>query len=108
TDHCLYRRLQAADDRDACRDPAAHRLQEGIRRGQRGSRGWGGVMTGRTRRSADRGTSTPGGSTSLGSASARPPSAEPTLNQLLAEPIVQQLMRRDQTDEATIRHLLQV
>ena len=64
-------------------------------------------MTGRTRRSADRGTSTPGGSASLGSASARPPSGEPTLDQLLAEPIVQQLMRRDRTDEATIRHLLQ-
>jgi DNA-binding MarR family transcriptional regulator len=31
---------------------------------------------------------------------------EPTLDQLLAEPIVRQLMRRDQTDEATIRHLL--
>jgi len=39
----------------------------------------------------------------LGSA----PSGEPTLDQLLAEPIVQQLMRRDRTDEATIRHLLQ-
>ena len=64
-------------------------------------------MTGRTRRSGDRGTSTPGGSESLGSASARTPSGEPTLDQLLAEPIVQQLMRRDQTDEASIRHLLQ-
>ncbi len=32
---------------------------------------------------------------------------EPTLDQLLAEPIVQQLMRRDRIDEATIRHLLQ-
>jgi MarR family transcriptional regulator, transcriptional regulator for hemolysin len=31
---------------------------------------------------------------------------EPTVDQLLAEPIVQQLMRRDQTDEPTIRHLL--
>jgi MarR family transcriptional regulator for hemolysin len=43
----------------------------------------------------------------LGSASARPPFDEPTLDQLLAEPIVQNLMRRDQTNEATIRHLLQ-
>jgi hypothetical protein len=34
-------------------------------------------------------------------------SDEPTLDQLLAEPIVQQLMRRDSVDEATIRHLLQ-
>ena len=33
-------------------------------------------------------------------------SAEPTLDQLLAEPIVQQLMRRDQTNEPTVRHLL--
>ena len=31
-DHRLHRRLQAADDRDARRDPAAHRLQAGIRR----------------------------------------------------------------------------
>jgi MarR family transcriptional regulator for hemolysin len=49
----------------------------------------------------------PGGCATQGSASARAPSGEPTLDQLLAEPIVQQLMRRDQTDEATIRHLLQ-
>jgi hypothetical protein len=34
-------------------------------------------------------------------------SNELTLDQLLAEPIVQQLMRRDRIDEATIRHLLQ-
>jgi hypothetical protein len=34
-------------------------------------------------------------------------SDEPTLDQLLAEPIVQQLMRRDSIDQATIRHLLQ-
>jgi DNA-binding MarR family transcriptional regulator len=42
-----------------------------------------------------------------GMAPARPPSDELTLDQLLAEPIVQQLMRRDGIDEATIRHLLQ-
>ncbi len=64
-------------------------------------------MTGRAQRGTDRDTSTPGGSATLGSASARPPSGEPTLDQLLAEPIVQQLMRRDHTDEATVRHLLQ-
>jgi MarR family transcriptional regulator, transcriptional regulator for hemolysin len=34
-------------------------------------------------------------------------SGEPTLDQLLAAPIVRQLMRRDSVDEATIRHLLQ-
>jgi hypothetical protein len=34
-------------------------------------------------------------------------SDEPTLDQLLAEPIVRQLMRRDRIDAATIRHLLQ-
>jgi DNA-binding MarR family transcriptional regulator len=34
-------------------------------------------------------------------------SDEPTLDQLLAEPIVRQLMSRDSIDEATIRHLLQ-
>jgi hypothetical protein len=31
---------------------------------------------------------------------------EPTLEELLAEPIVQQLMRRDRTDATTIRRLL--
>jgi MarR family transcriptional regulator for hemolysin len=40
-------------------------------------------------------------------ASFRPPSGEPTVDQLLAEPIVQQLMRRDRMDEATLRLLLQ-
>jgi hypothetical protein len=43
----------------------------------------------------------------LGVAPAGPLSDEPTLDQLLAEPIVQQLMRRDRIDAATIRHLLQ-
>jgi hypothetical protein len=42
-----------------------------------------------------------------GAAPARPPCNEPTLDQLLAEPIVQQLMRRDGIDEAAIRYLLQ-
>lgn len=31
---------------------------------------------------------------------------EPTLDQILAEPIVRQLMRRDGTDEGTIRRLM--
>jgi DNA-binding MarR family transcriptional regulator len=43
----------------------------------------------------------------LGTAPTRSPSDELTLDQLLAAPIVQQLMRRDSIDEATIRHLLQ-
>jgi hypothetical protein len=42
-----------------------------------------------------------------GVASACSSSDEPTLDQLLAEPIVQQLMRRDRIDAATIRQLLQ-
>jgi NAD(P)-dependent dehydrogenase (short-subunit alcohol dehydrogenase family) len=40
-------------------------------------------------------------------AGARLISNEPTLDQLLAEPIVRQLMRRDRIDEGTIRHLMQ-
>jgi MarR family transcriptional regulator, transcriptional regulator for hemolysin len=48
----------------------------------------------------------PDGGAALRAASARPPSDEPTLDQLLAEPIVQQLMRSDRTDEAAIRHLM--
>jgi hypothetical protein len=43
----------------------------------------------------------------LSVAPTRSASDEPTLDQLLAEPIVQQLMRRDRIDAATIRHLLQ-
>ena len=42
----------------------------------------------------------------LSAASARASSNEPTLDQLLSEPIVQQLMRRDKIDEGTIRHLV--
>jgi MarR family transcriptional regulator, transcriptional regulator for hemolysin len=64
-------------------------------------------MTGLAKRSADRDKSTQDGSVALGAAVALRRSDEPTLDQLLVEPIVQQLMRRDQTDEATIRHLLQ-
>jgi hypothetical protein len=47
------------------------------------------------------------GASGLGVPPAGPLSDEPTLDQLLAEPIVQQLMRRDRIDAATIRHLLQ-
>ena len=47
------------------------------------------------------------GGAALRTASAQPPSDEPTLDQLLAEPIVRQLMRSDRTDEAAIRHLVQ-
>ena len=44
----------------------------------------------------------------LGSAAGAkaPPAGEPMLDQLLAEPIVQQLMRRDRTNPASIRQLL--
>jgi hypothetical protein len=45
-------------------------------------------------------------SAALGAAQVRPPSDELTLDQLLAAPIVQQLMRRDGIDEATIRRLV--
>jgi MarR family transcriptional regulator, transcriptional regulator for hemolysin len=55
-----------------------------------------------------------GGDTSIlddratpGTASTRPALDEPTLDPLLAGPIVQQLVRRDRTDETTVRHLLQ-
>ena len=44
-----------------------------------------------------------GGSTAGAKA---PPAGGPTLDQLLAEPIVQQLMRRDRTNPASIRRLL--
>ena len=43
----------------------------------------------------------------LGATPTRSPSDELTLDQLLAEPIVQKLMRRDSVDPGTIRHLLQ-
>jgi hypothetical protein len=46
-------------------------------------------------------------SAGLGAAPGRPRSNEPTLDELLAEPIVQLLMRRDGINEATIRRLLQ-
>ena len=42
-DHRLHRRLQAVDDRDDRRAPAAHCLQEGVRRGRPGSHGGDGI-----------------------------------------------------------------
>jgi MarR family transcriptional regulator for hemolysin len=64
-------------------------------------------VIGRARHNRGQDTSTRDGCAALGATSARPPFDEATLDQLLAEPIVKQLMRRDQTDEASIRHLLQ-
>jgi MarR family transcriptional regulator for hemolysin len=63
-------------------------------------------MTGSAWRSVGRDTPAPDVDASPRAVSAWLSSAEPTLDQLLAEPIVRQLMRRDQTDEPTIRHLL--
>jgi len=63
-------------------------------------------VTSSARRSVVRDTSVPDEHTTPGAASIRPAFDEPTLDQLLAEPIVQQLMR-DHTDEATVRRLLQ-
>ncbi len=63
-------------------------------------------MTGRASRSVSRDTSGPDVNATPRAVSAWLSTAEPTVDQLLAEPIVQQLMRRDQTDEPTIRHLL--
>jgi hypothetical protein len=47
------------------------------------------------------------GGAGLGAESARPSPGKSTLDQVFAETIAQPSMRRDQTDEATIRHLLQ-
>jgi len=47
------------------------------------------------------------GSATLCTWPTRPRLAEPTLDQLLAEPMVRQLMRRDGIDETTIRRLVQ-
>jgi hypothetical protein len=65
------------------------------------------IMTGRELRSVGHDTPSPDVDTSPLAASAWLSFAEPTLDQLLAEPIVQRLMRRDSVDEATIRKLLQ-
>jgi DNA-binding MarR family transcriptional regulator len=63
-------------------------------------------MIGRGRRSAGCEISTPDCGAGPCAASTRAHADEPTLDQLLAEPIVQQLIRRDRTDEPAIRHLL--
>ena len=63
-------------------------------------------MIGRARRSADRNGSAQNSGAAPG-APRRGHPGEPSLDQLFAEPIVQQLMRRDKTDEAAIRRLLQ-
>ena len=62
-------------------------------------------MTGRARHGTGR-VHLPDGSVAPDVASSRRPFDEPTLDQLLAEPIVQELMHRDRTDEASIRQLL--
>jgi hypothetical protein len=62
-------------------------------------------MTDRGWRHRDRNYAPDGSVAQAGSALRR--SDEPTLDQLLSEPIVQLLMHRDRTDEATVRHLLQ-
>jgi hypothetical protein len=64
-------------------------------------------MTGSARHGRAPVPSTPSGSEAPGAATVRPAPDEPTLDQLLAEPIVQQLMRRDKIDEATTRRLMQ-
>jgi MarR family transcriptional regulator, transcriptional regulator for hemolysin len=63
-------------------------------------------MTGRALCSVGQDTPAPDVDASPCAASAWRSPVEPTVDQLLAEPIVQQLMRRDRTDEPTIRHLL--
>jgi plasmid replication initiation protein len=62
-------------------------------------------MTGRARCGAVRGCTRSGGS-ALATRRARCVPPEPRLDQLLAEPMVQQLMHRDRIDEATTRRLL--
>jgi hypothetical protein len=63
-------------------------------------------MTDRAWRDTDRDRCAQDGSAAPVGASAVRRSAEPTLDQLLTEPIVQLLMDRDRVDEATIRRLL--
>jgi DNA-binding MarR family transcriptional regulator len=64
-------------------------------------------MTDRVWSHTERERSAPDRSAASGGASALRQSDEPTLDQLLAEPIVQLLMRRDRMNEATVRHLMQ-
>jgi MarR family transcriptional regulator, transcriptional regulator for hemolysin len=62
-------------------------------------------MTRASRRSAARPTLTLDGSANLGWAAARCAPGMLTLDELLAEPMVQQLMYRDRTDEPAVRQL---
>jgi MarR family transcriptional regulator, transcriptional regulator for hemolysin len=64
-------------------------------------------VSGKARLGADRKTSTLHAPAARSTMSVRSPLGASPLDQLLAEPIVQQLMRCDQTDEATVRHLVQ-
>ena len=64
-------------------------------------------MTAMARYETASATSTSGATGNLGGPTAQRPSEALTLDGLLADPMVQQLMRRDRTDEATIRRLWQ-
>jgi MarR family transcriptional regulator for hemolysin len=64
-------------------------------------------MTSTARRGTAPAAPTSGAPANLGQATAQRPSDSLTLDELLAEPMVQQLMQRDRTDEATIRRLWQ-
>src|SRR5258708_32353917 len=64
-------------------------------------------MTDQAWRDTDPDRCAPDGSAAPVGASAVRRAAEPTLDQLLAEPIVQLLMHRDRTDETAVRRLLQ-
>ena len=63
-------------------------------------------MTDRAWRDTDRDRCAQDGNAAPVGASAVRRSTELTLDQLLTEPIVQLLMHRDRTDEATVRRLL--
>src|SRR5258708_17697221 len=64
-------------------------------------------MTDQAWRDTDPDRCAPDGSAAPVGASAVRRAAEPTLDQLLAEPIVQLLMHRDRTDETSVRRLPQ-
>jgi hypothetical protein len=65
------------------------------------------MMTSSLRGDPAPGAFTESGSSVLAAMNAPRTFDEPTLDQLFSEPIVQQLTRRDRTDEASIRQLLQ-
>jgi hypothetical protein len=64
------------------------------------------MMTGRARRAAVQDASERSGRAISGATAAPRKLAEPTLDQLFAESMVQQLMHRDGIEEATTRRLL--